>query len=175
MPPSISPDWRPPGSPWSLSAAINAVVPRELRLINIVMCDIGAGTSDVAASRDGSITAYGMATIAGDEMTEALMKQLLVDFNEAERIKTSPAPQTEYTDILFTHHTITAEQVAELIRPAEEELAHTICEEILAANGGAPQAVFLVGGGKQAFRDFPSLSQTVWDFQSRGSRSAPGR
>lgn len=130
-------------------AAINAVVPRELRLINIVMCDIGAGTSDVAASRDGSITAYGMATIAGDEMTEALMKQLLVDFNEAERIKTSPAPQTEYTDILFTHHTITAEQVAELIRPAEEELAHTICEEILAANGGAPQAVFLVGGGSK--------------------------
>lgn len=138
-------------------AAINAVVPRELRLINIVMCDIGAGTSDVAASRDGSITAYGMATIAGDEMTEALMKQLLVDFNEAERIKTSPDPQTEYTDILFTHHTITAEQVAELIRPAEEELAHTICEEILAANGGAPQAVFLVGGGSK----LPGLPELV--------------
>lgn len=140
-------------------AAINAVVPKELRLINIVMCDIGAGTSDVAASRDGSITAYGMATIAGDEMTEALMKQLLVDFNEAERIKTSPAPQTEYTDILFTHHTITAEQVAELIRPAEEELAHTICEEILAANGGAPQAVFLVGGGSK----LPGLPELVAD------------
>ena len=140
-------------------AAINAVDPKELRLINIVMCDIGAGTSDVAASRDGSITAYGMATIAGDEMTEALMKQLLVDFNEAERIKTSPDPQTEYTDILFTHHTITAEQVAELIRPAEEELAHTICEEILAANGGAPQAVFLVGGGSK----LPGLPELVAD------------
>lgn len=140
-------------------AAINAVVPKELRLINIVMCDIGAGTSDVAASRDGSITAYGMATIAGDEMTEALMKQLLVDFNEAERIKTSPDPQTEYTDILFTHHTITAEQVAELIRPAEEELAHTICEEILAANGGAPRAVFLVGGGSK----LPGLPELVAD------------
>ena len=140
-------------------AAINAVVPKELRLINIVMCDIGAGTSDVAASRDGSITAYGMATIAGDEMTEALMKQLLVDFNEAERIKTSPDPQTEYTDILFTHHTITAEQVAELIRPAEKELAHTICEEILAANGGAPQAVFLVGGGSK----LPGLPELVAD------------
>lgn len=140
-------------------AAINAVVPKELRLINIVMCDIGAGTSDVAASRDGSITAYGMATIAGDEMTEALMKQLLVDFNEAERIKTSPDPQTEYTDILFTHHTITAEQVAELIRPAEDELAHTICEEILAANCGAPQAVFLVGGGSK----LPGLPELVAD------------
>lgn len=140
-------------------AAINAVVPKELRLINIVMCDIGAGTSDVAASRDGSITAYGMATIAGDEMTEALMKALLVDFNEAERIKTSPDPQTEYTDILFTHHTITAEQVSEILRPAAEELAHTICEEILTANGGAPQAVFLVGGGSR----LPGLPQLVAD------------
>lgn len=138
-------------------AAINAVVPKELRLINIVMCDIGAGTSDVAASRDGSITAYGMATIAGDEMTEALMKALLVDFNEAERIKTSPGPQTEYTDILFTHHTITAEQVSEILRPAAEELAHTICEEILTANGGAPQAVFLVGGGSK----LPGLPELV--------------
>ena len=130
-------------------AAINAVVPKELRLINIVMCDIGAGTSDVAASRDGSIVAYGMATVAGDEITESLMKQLLVDFSEAERIKTSPAPQTEYTDILFMKHTITAEQVSELLRPAAEQLAQAIADEILAANGGAPQAVFLVGGGSR--------------------------
>jgi len=138
-------------------AAINAVVPKELRLINIVMCDIGAGTSDVAASRDGSITAYGMATIAGDEMTEALMKQLLVDFNEAERIKTCPDPQTEYTDILFVHHTVTAERVQEILRPAKEELAQTICTEILAANGEAPQAVFLVGGGSK----LPGLPELV--------------
>lgn len=130
-------------------AAINAVVPKELRLINIVMCDIGAGTSDVAASRDGSIVAYGMATVAGDEITESLMKQLLVDFTEAERIKTSAEPQLEYTDILFMKHTITSGQVAELLRPAAEQLAQAIAQEILAANGGAPQAVFLVGGGSR--------------------------
>lgn len=137
-------------------AAINAVVPKELRLINIAMCDIGAGTSDVAASRDGSIVAYGMATVAGDEITESLMKQLLVDFNEAERIKTCPDPQAEYTDILLTKHTITAEQVAELLRPAEENLAQTICDEIIRANGEAPQAVFLVGGGSR-LKGLPEL------------------
>lgn len=148
-------------------AAINAIVPKELRLINVVMCDIGAGTSDVAASRDGSITAYGMATIAGDEMTEALMKQLLVDFNEAERIKTCPDPQTEYTDILFVHHTVTAERVQEILRPAKEELAQTICTEILAANGEAPQAVFLVGGGSK----LPGLPELV----ARGLGLDPAR
>ena len=137
-------------------AAINAVVPPELRLINVVMCDIGAGTSDIAVSRDGSIVAYGMATVAGDEITEALMKKLLVDFNEAERIKTSPEPQTEYTDILLTRHTVTAEEVADILRPAAGNLAQTICGEILRANGEPPQAVFLVGGGSK-LKGLPEL------------------
>lgn len=140
-------------------AAINAVVPKELRLINIAMCDIGAGTSDVAASKDGSIVAYGMATIAGDEMTESLMKQLLVDFNEAERIKTCPDPETEYTDILFNHRTITREEIARMLRPAAHELANTVCSEIIRANGTAPQAVFLVGGGSL----LPGLPELVAD------------
>ncbi len=130
-------------------AAINAVVPKELRLINIVMCDIGAGTSDIAVSRDGSITAYAMSTIAGDEITEALMKTLLVDFPEAERIKTCGEPDIEYKDILLKQHTISAGELSELLRPSAESLAQTICSEILSANGGAPQAVFLVGGGSK--------------------------
>ena len=130
-------------------AAMNAVVPPELRLINIALCDIGAGTSDVAVSRGGSVVAYGMATVAGDEMTEALMQALLVDFAEAERIKTSPDEEITYTDILLCEHTITAKETAELLRPAAEQLADTICSEITAANSVPPQAVFLVGGGSQ--------------------------
>ncbi len=130
-------------------AAMNIVVPQELRLINIVLCDIGAGTSDVAASRDGSVVAYGMATIAGDEVTEELMKKLLVDFNTAESIKTSDSAELEYTDILLCTHKITREQVTELLKPVTESLASTICGEIMKANGKAPQAVFLVGGGSK--------------------------
>ncbi len=130
-------------------AAMNIIVPQELRLINIALCDIGAGTSDVAASRDGSVVAYGMATVAGDEITEELMKKLLVDFNTAEMIKTSEEPEVEYTDILLMNHTITAEKVSELLRPCTENLADTICKEILTANGEPPQVVFLVGGGSK--------------------------
>jgi len=130
-------------------AAMNIVVPPELRLINIALCDIGAGTSDVAASRDGSIVAYGMATIAGDEITEELMKKLLVDFNTAEKIKTSTLPETEYTDILLQTHTISNKEIAELLKPSTQDLADTICEEILKANDAAPQVVFLVGGGSK--------------------------
>ncbi|MBQ8170550.1 MAG: cell division protein FtsA [Oscillospiraceae bacterium] len=130
-------------------AAMNIVVPQELRLINIALCDIGAGTSDVATSRDGSVVAYGMATVAGDEITEDIMKKLLVDFNTAEKIKTCTDPEIEYTDILLMSHTITAEQIAELLKPSAQNLATTICEEIMRANTEAPQVVFLVGGGSK--------------------------
>lgn len=128
-------------------AAMNAVVPPELRLINLALCDIGAGTSDVAVSRDGSIIAYSMATTAGDEITETLMRELLVDFDTAERIKTSDEKQISYKNILLIDSTVTRERIDEIIKPAAEDLAKIIAEEIIEANTTPPQAVFLVGGG----------------------------
>lgn len=130
-------------------AAMNVIVPPDLRLINIALCDIGAGTSDVAVSRDGSVVAYGMATVAGDEVTEGLMKRLLVDFQTAERIKSCNEEQMTYTDILLAEHTVTAAELTELLAPSAETLAETIAREILAANFVPPQAVFLVGGGSK--------------------------
>lgn len=130
-------------------AAMSAVIPPELRLINLALCDIGAGTSDVAVSRDGSVIAYGMATTAGDEITETIMKELLVDFNTAEAIKTSTEKEIPYKNILLTECKITHEQVMALISPVEHDLAKVIANEILSANAKPPQAVFLVGGGSK--------------------------
>lgn len=130
-------------------AAMSAVIPPELRLINLALCDIGAGTSDVAVSRDGSVIAYGMATTAGDEITETIMKELLVDFNTAEAIKTSSAKEIPYKNILLMDCKITHEQLMTLIAPVERDLAKVIAGEILSANATPPQAVFLVGGGSK--------------------------
>ena len=70
-------------------AAMNAAIPAELRLLNLAMVDIGAGTTDIALCRDGSVVGYTMATVAGDEVTEAIMRGYLVDFKTAEQIKRS--------------------------------------------------------------------------------------
>lgn len=130
-------------------AAMNAVIPQELRLINIALCDIGAGTSDVAVSRDGSVVAYGMATTAGDEITETIMKELLVDFNTAETLKTSTDKEVAFKDILLRENKITRARIDEIIAPAAKELARVIAEEIITANAVPPQAIFLVGGGSK--------------------------
>ena len=82
-------------------AALNAVIPAELRLLNLVLCDIGAGTSDIAVCRDGSVVGYTMATTAGDEITEELMRRYLIPFQTAERMKMELENQTiTYRDVL---------------------------------------------------------------------------
>jgi len=130
-------------------AAMNAIIPKEIRLINIALVDIGAGTSDIAISKDGSIVAYAMATTAGDEITEEIIKSYFVDFDTAEAIKQTCCSGEDYTykDIFGMERVITAADFVQKIEPSVETLATTICENVMQANDGAPAAVFLIGGG----------------------------
>ena len=68
-------------------AASSVVVLPGMRKLNIALVDIGAGTSDVAISRDGSIFAYGMVPMAGDEITEKICEIYLLEFTDGERVK----------------------------------------------------------------------------------------
>lgn len=131
-------------------AAMNVIVPPEIRLINIALVDIGAGTSDIAIAKDGTVCAYAMATTAGDEITEVIIKKCLVDFDTAEFLKQNSEVSgklIEYRDILGISHKIKAEEICRMVTPAVETLADTISEAIINANGSSPAAVFLVGGG----------------------------
>lgn len=132
-------------------AALNAAIPEGIRLLNLVLVDVGAGTSDIAVCREGSVVGYTMATVAGDEITELLMRSLLVDFPTAERLKMNlnsvePIP---YLDILGMKHEIGSESLGELLQPAAQRLAKEIAERVLDLNGGPPSAVFLAGGGSK--------------------------
>lgn len=142
-------------------AAMNAVIPQELRLLNLALVDIGAGTSDIAISENGSVVAYTMATIAGDEITEAIVREYLVDFEVAERMKLAASQEETktiaYEDILGFPYEITKEQLLEKLRPAAVNLSEEICSHIMEANGKAPAAIFLVGGGSK----LPGLCQLV--------------
>ena len=133
-------------------AAISAVIPGELRLLNIVLVDVGAGTSDIAVASGGSVSAYTMATMAGDEITERIMQELLVDFQMSEQVKFAlsggkdPIP---YVDIFGTASEVAADTLFDRIQPAVDLLAKTISERVLDANGKPPMAIFMVGGGSR--------------------------
>lgn len=68
-------------------AAMDLTVPEDLRYLNIALVDVGAGTSDIAISKEGTVVAYGMIPMAGDEITEAIGKKFLLDFQTAEHVK----------------------------------------------------------------------------------------
>ena len=132
-------------------AAINAAIPENLRLLNLVLVDIGAGTSDIAACTAGSVTGYTMATMAGDEITETIMKEYLVDFRTAEAMKAQieQAEEVAFTDILGFERKASRDEVLRCIHGTSELLSKEIAEKVLEVNGGAPSALFLAGGGSK--------------------------
>lgn len=131
-------------------AAMEAAIPQNLRLLNLALVDIGAGTSDIAISSKDTITAYGMVSIAGDEVTETIAQNYLVDFNTAERIKRECMEKEyiTYTDILGLDNQVSREEILKAITPTVKKACDEIGNKIIELNGGkSPNAVFLVGGG----------------------------
>lgn len=150
-------------------AAIEAVVPQKLRLLNIALVDIGAGTSDIAISSKESISAYGMVPIAGDEITEVIAQEYLVDFDSAEAIKRKLNTEEviDYVDVLGLENSVKSEEVLLKINSIVRKLAEAIGEKILELNGNkAPSAVFLVGGGAHT----PGLIDEISDIISLDKR-----
>ena len=140
-------------------ATINVLIPDSMRRLNIALVDIGAGTSDIAITAKGTITAYGMVAKAGDEITEAISDHYLLDFNEAERVKRdlTELGEASLTDILGFETTVSRDDLAQTIAPAIEKLAGQISEKIISLNNKPPQAVMLVGGGSLT----PSLTHAI--------------
>jgi cell division protein FtsA len=130
-------------------AALYVTIPEDMRLLNLALVDVGAGTSDIAITKKGRIESYGMIPKAGDEITESICHEFLVDFNTAETIKRNAATGEpfESRDIFNNPVTIGAEQFYAAVAPKADEVARDVADEILNLNGSQPQAVVMVGGG----------------------------
>lgn len=131
-------------------AAISVAIPEKFRMLNIALVDVGAGTSDISITKDGSIVAYGMIPMAGDAITEAIAMHCLVDFDMAEKIKkdSDTFDTISYEDIMGLPQTISREEVLDVIKDIVDEEATKVASEIMKLNGDkAVSAVFVVGGG----------------------------
>ncbi|MCI5583936.1 MAG: rod shape-determining protein [Lachnospiraceae bacterium] len=131
-------------------AAIQVAIPERYRLLNIALVDVGAGTSDISITRDGSIIAYGMIPIAGDCLTEQIALHCLTDFQMAESIKkdSTRGDIVGYEDIMGLKQTIETREIDELLKPILEDMTTQVSDKIKELNGGkSVSAVFVVGGG----------------------------
>lgn len=145
-------------------AAIQVAIPEMYRMLNIALVDVGAGTSDISITRDGSIIAYGMIPVAGDALTEIIAQNCLVDFNTAECIKrqSGEMEQVEYQDIMGLPQVITRQQVEELVKPVVDRMTGEVADKIRELNGDkSVSAVFVVGGGGVIAGYTQSLAQQL--------------
>lgn len=131
-------------------AAIQVAIPQMYRMLNIALVDVGAGTSDISVTKDGSIIAYGMIPVAGDSLTEVVARHCLVDFATAEKIKrdTREKEKIEYKDIMGLSQTISAEEIGKVTAEMISDMTGQVAEKIKELNGDkSVSAVFVVGGG----------------------------
>lgn len=140
-------------------AAIEVAVPENVRLLNLALVDIGAGTSDIAITRDGTIIAYGMTSSAGDDITEQIAKEYLLDFDMAEKLKINLNKEKiqKFSNIVGIPYEIESEQILKQVGPTIRKVAGLIANNIIEQNGKPPSAVFLIGGGSR----LPSLNTFI--------------
>lgn len=140
-------------------AAMHVVVPPTMRMLNIALVDVGAGTSDLAISAGGTVKAYGMISYAGDAMTTGLAEHFLLDFTVAEQVKLSLQPNqaVKCLDVFGNELNLAYEDVVAVLKPRVEALSDKIAQEIIALNGCAPRGVIMVGGGSRV----PGLAELV--------------
>ncbi|MBO5335759.1 MAG: cell division protein FtsA [Lachnospiraceae bacterium] len=131
-------------------AAIQVAIPEKFRMLNMALVDVGAGTSDISITKDGTITAYGMIPVAGDSLTDIIVQHCLVEFETAEYIKRSCMEQDmiEYQDIIGLPQTINKKDVLALLEPSVDKMTQMVADTIMELNGDkSVSAVFVVGGG----------------------------
>lgn len=131
-------------------AAMTAAIPIMYRMLNIALVDVGAGTSDISITKDGSIIAYGMIPKAGDELTEAIAQAYLLDFNEAEHVKMESCKKStiKFTDIMGLAQKAEPKDVIKITEPVVNDIAKDVSDKIKELNADKPvSAVFVVGGG----------------------------
>ncbi|MCR5775506.1 MAG: cell division protein FtsA [Lachnospiraceae bacterium] len=131
-------------------AAMEVAIPQNFRMLNLALVDVGAGTSDISITRDESIVAYGMIPSAGDELTEAVAKHYLTDFDQAEHIKYEASKGGEFTykDIMGIERKTSGDEVRSVVADTINVITRETSDQIKKLNGGKPvSAIFVVGGG----------------------------
>lgn len=132
-------------------AAMHVVMPSTMRMLNIALVDVGAGTSDLAISAENTVKAYGMVSYAGDAITKGLADHFLLDFKVAERVKVELEPEqtSECKDVFGNTLHLPYSDVLAIIHPKVETLAEKIAKELIELNGGPPKGAILIGGGSR--------------------------
>ena len=130
-------------------AASRIIIPEDMYNFNLALVDIGAGTADIAVTKGGSMKGFGMVPVAGDEITETIAENFMIDYHRAEEIKCRLEEEENFRvrNALGSEIEIESEDIKEAVEERVREMAGLVGEEIKRLNGGSPRGVICIGGG----------------------------
>jgi cell division protein FtsA len=128
--------------------------------MGVILVDVGAGTTEIAAFQEGCIIAYSLIPIGGDYITNDIAIGLRLPFSQAEEIKrryacarvslASDKPEIEIKSIGDTSgRKISQKELTFIVEPRIQEILSFVMGEIKNFNlkSPMPAGVVLTGGG----------------------------
>jgi cell division ATPase FtsA len=139
-------------------AVSRALFGRDLPPARFAVCDVGAGTSDLAVVSPKGLESVGAVGVAGDTITESIARALGLSFIEADAVKRDP--EREAVDLWGERRRFGREAVA----AAAAEGTGLVAAKIAAAirkTAGPFDGVILAGGGSLWSDLAPRLAEAL--------------
>lgn len=143
-------------------AAAEAALTRDERELGVLLVDLGAALTGLAAYKDGALVHSAVVPVGGRHMTNDLGVILQSPLDQAERIKVAHGhvlPELDEDDVAIDivpfgeaeRRSTTRRHVSEVLAARADEIARLVMAEIERAKLGGllPAGVVLVGGGTE--------------------------
>lgn len=159
-------------------ASGEAVLEPNEREMDVIVADIGGGTTDLALYRRGSVFHTRVLPVGGYHVTNDIAIGLRVPFEVAERVKIQYGdcrPQDIDADSVFTVSPFSGERIlvgrqdlATVVEARVEEIFQMILQEVEGSgyDGLLPAGIVLTGGGSQ-LRGICDVAQRVLNVPAR--------
>lgn len=159
-------------------ASGEAVLEPNEREMDVIVADIGGGTTDIALYRRGSVYHTKVLPVGGYHVTNDIAIGLRVPFEVAERVKIQYGdcrPQEIDSESVFTVSPFSGERIlvgrqdlATVVEARVEEIFQMILQEVEGSgyDGLLPAGIVLTGGGSQ-LRGICDVAQRVLNVPAR--------
>lgn len=162
----------------TLASGLGALGPEEEGM-NVLLLDVGGGTTDVAVFREGRLAHSSVLPLGGDHVTQDIAQLLKIPFEEAERVKRkygAALPELADPELVLEINQeggslgeVPAPELARIIRPRLREILHLARQSVDEAFGPLEIKVnrVILTGGSALLRGFDLLARQQYGLPVR--------
>jgi len=162
----------------TLASGLGTLLPEEDQM-NVLILDVGGGTTDVAVFREGRLAHSAVLPLGGDHVTQDIAQLLKIPFEEAERVKKkygAALPELADPELVLEINQgggslgeVPAPELARIIRPRLREILHLARQSVDEALGPLEVRInrVVLTGGTALLRGFDLLARQQYGLPVR--------